>query len=71
MGFADVATAKEIARIALPGPPLSLNLSKDAQTAFLGIQDSDKIVVISVPQRKIIRIFDTPPNSRPDSIEPL
>jgi YVTN family beta-propeller protein len=71
MGFADVATAKETARIALPGPPLSLSLSKDAQTAFLGIQDSDKIVVISVPQRKIIRVFDTPPNSGPDSIEPL
>jgi YVTN family beta-propeller protein len=48
-----------------------VDTAKDAQTAFLGIQDSDKIVVISVSQRKIIRVFDTPPNSGPDSIEPL
>lgn len=71
MGFADIATAKETTRIALPGPPLSLSLSKDKQTAFLGIQDSDKIVVVSVGQRKIIRVFDTPAGAGPDSIEPL
>ena len=71
MGFADIASAKETTRIPLPGPPLSLSLSKDSQTAFLGIQDSDKIVVISVPQRKIIRVFDTPAGAGPDSIEPL
>ena len=49
--------------IPLPGPPLSLALSADGKTAYLGIQDSDKIVVISVPEKKIIRVFDTPPGS--------
>src|SRR5262245_46940918 len=47
MGFADIASGKETARIALPGPPLSFTLSRDGKTGFLGIQDSDKIVVVS------------------------
>ena len=71
MGFADTATRKETARIPLPGQPLSLSLSRDGRTAYLGIQDSDKIVIVSVPQRKIIRVFDTPPGAGPDTIEPL
>jgi YVTN family beta-propeller protein len=71
MGFADTASGKETARIALPGQPLSLSLSADGKTAYLGIQDSDKIVVISVPERKIVRVFDTPKGAGPDSIEPL
>jgi YVTN family beta-propeller protein len=71
MGFADTNSGRETARIKLPGPPLSLALSTDKLTAYLGIQDSDKIVVISVPQRKIIRVFSTPPGAGPDSIEPL
>jgi YVTN family beta-propeller protein len=71
MGFADAASGKETTRIALPGAPLSLQLSKDAKTAYLGIQDSDKVVVISVPERKIARVFDTPAGAGPDSIEPI
>jgi YVTN family beta-propeller protein len=71
MGFADTNSARETARIKLPGPPLSLALSSDKRTAYLGIQDSDKIVVISVPQKKIVLVFNTPPGAGPDSIEPL
>lgn len=71
MGFADVATRRETARIPLPGQPLSVSLSGDGQTAYLGIQDSDKIVIVSVPQRKIIRVFETPPGAGPDTVEPL
>jgi hypothetical protein len=69
MGFADTTSGRETARIKLTGP-LSLALSPYKQTAYLGIQDSEKIVVISVPQRKITRVFDTPPGAA-DSIEPL
>jgi YVTN family beta-propeller protein len=71
MGFADLATRRETARIALPGQPLSVSLSRDGQTAYLGIQDSDKVVIVSVAQRKIIRVFDTPPGAGPDTVEPL
>jgi YVTN family beta-propeller protein len=71
MGFADVASAKQTGQIPLPGQPLSISLSADGQTAYLGIQDRDKIVVVSVPQRKIMRVFDTPAGAGPDSIEPL
>ena len=71
MGFADIASGKETARVPLPGQPLSLQVSADFKTAYLGIQDSDKIVVISVPERKIVRVLDTPAGSGPDSIEVL
>jgi len=71
MGFADLATRLETARIPLPGQPLSVSLSRDGQTAYLGIQDSDKVVIVSVPQRKIVRVFDTPPGAGPDTVEPL
>lgn len=71
MGFADVATRRETARIPLPGQPLSVSLSHDGNTAYLGIQDSDKVVIVSVPQRKTIRVFDTPREAGPDTVEPL
>ena len=71
MGFADLAARRETARIPLPGQPLSVSLSHDGKTAYLGIQDSDKVTIVSVPQRKIIRVFDTPPGAGPDTVEPL
>jgi YVTN family beta-propeller protein len=71
MGFADIATRRETARIALPGQPLSVALSHDGLTAYLGIQDVDKVVEVSIPQRRIIRVFDTPKGAGPDTVEPL
>jgi YVTN family beta-propeller protein len=71
IGFADLGTRKETARIPLPGQPLSVALSRDGRIAYLGIQDSDKVAIVSVPQRKIIRVFDTPPGAGPDTVEPL
>lgn len=71
IGFADLATRQETARIRLPGQPLSVALSRDGQIAYLGIQDSDKVAIVSVPQRKIVRVFETPPGAGPDTVEPL
>jgi YVTN family beta-propeller protein len=71
VGFADVATLKETSRISLPGKPLSLTMTADGQIAYAGLQDSDKIAVISVPQRKLLRVFDTPAGHGPDPVLPL
>lgn len=71
VGFADARTRAETLRLRLPGRPLSLALSQDGQTAYLGLQDSDKIAIISVPERKIIRIIDTPAGAGPDTVLPL
>ncbi|HUQ93127.1 MAG TPA: hypothetical protein VM120_15705 [Bryobacteraceae bacterium] len=68
MGFADIATKKQLAEIKLPGVPLSMTVSEDGQRAYLGLQDSDRIAVVSIPERKIIRIIDTPKNSGPDPV---
>ena len=68
LGFADVATMKQTTEVVLPGHPLSLTLSADGQTAYLGIQDIDKIVIASVPKREIVKVFDTPMESGPDPV---
>ncbi len=71
VAFADVQTRKQTGDIKLPGQPLSLSKSKDGRTAYLGIQDKDKIVIVSVPERKIIRVIDTPAGAGPDTVAPL
>ena len=70
-GFADVATSKETGRINLPGRPLSLSLSQDCRTAYCGLQDRDKIAIVSLPERNIIRVVDTPSGAGPDTVVPL
>jgi YVTN family beta-propeller protein len=71
IGFADTAALKEIAVVALPGAPLSMTLSRDGKTAYLGLQDSDKVAIVSVLDRKLIRVFDTPKDHGPDPVLPL
>ncbi|MEP7364269.1 MAG: hypothetical protein ABI972_13525 [Acidobacteriota bacterium] len=69
--FADVATRKEILQIPLSGQPLSLTMSRDGKWAFSGVQDKDKMHVIDVAQRKIVRTIETPKESGPDPALPL
>jgi YVTN family beta-propeller protein len=71
VGFADVAARKEVALIPLGGRPLSLTMSKEGLHAYAGVQDQDKVFVISVPERKIVRVIATPKGSGPDPALPL
>ena len=71
VAFADIQTRKQTAAVKLPGQPLSISKSQDGRIAYLGIQDSDKIVMVSVPERKIIRIIETPKGAGPDTVAPL
>jgi YVTN family beta-propeller protein len=71
VGFADTATRKQTATVPLKGQPLSLTLTKDGTYAFAGIQSQDKIHVIDVAQRKIIRTITTPKDAGPDPALPL
>jgi YVTN family beta-propeller protein len=71
VGFADVATRKQTALIPLGGRPLSLTVSKDGRLAYAGVQDQDKVFVVSVPERKIVRTISTPRSAGPDPALPL
>ncbi len=71
VGFADVATGKQTAEISLGGKPLSLTIAADGRHAYAGVQDQDKVFVISVPGRKIVQVIPTPKNSGPDPALPL
>lgn len=71
VGFADVATGKETGTVKLSGRPLSLTMTADGRRAFAGIQDQDKVIFISVPDRKIERVIELPKGSGPDPVIPL
>jgi YVTN family beta-propeller protein len=71
VAFADIATRRQTTVIPLGGRPLSLTMSGDGRLAYAGIQDQDKIVVISVLNRKIVRTFQTPKGAGPDPVLPL
>ncbi len=71
MGFADVASRKEVKQIPLGGPAVSLTMSRDGRVVYSSVQEQDKIFVISVPDRKILRVIQTPKGSGPDPVIPL
>lgn len=66
--FADAAARKVVGRVKLAGRPVSLSLSADGQRAYAAAQDQDVVYVISVPDRKILRSFKTPPGYGPDPV---
>ena len=68
VGFADIASGRQIARIPLTGRPLSLTMTRDGRRAFAGIQDQDKVVFVSVAERRIERTLTLPKNSGPDPV---
>jgi len=68
VGFADVKSRKQVAEVGLEGPPLSLSLSRDGKLAYTGVQSLDKVYVISVGERRIVRTFSTPKDAGPDPV---
>jgi len=71
VGFADLEAQREVAQVPLGAKPLSLTLSADGSLAFVGLQEVDKIAVISVPEKKVLRMLDTPQGAGPDPVLPL
>lgn len=68
VGIADPHTLTELAQIPLGGAPLSISLSKDDRHAFAGVQDEDQIWIVSVRDRKVVQVIDTPPGMGPDPV---
>jgi YVTN family beta-propeller protein len=71
IGFADVATGRQVATLPIEGRSLSLTMTRDGTRAFAGIQDQDKVLVISVPRRAVQAVIHTPKGSGPDPAIPL
>ncbi len=68
VGIADIAAETEIAQIPLGGQPLSISLSRDGRFAFAGVQDEDQIWIVSVTDREVVQVIDTPPGMGPDPV---
>jgi YVTN family beta-propeller protein len=71
VGFADIATGRQVATVDLGGRSLSLTMTRDGKRAFAGVQDQDKVFVISVLDRKIVGVIQTPKGAGPDPAIPL
>ena len=71
VGFADIASRKEVQQIPLAGRPVSISLSRNGRLAYCSVQEEDKIYVISIPERKIAGVYDTPKGTGPDPVIPL
>jgi YVTN family beta-propeller protein len=68
VGFADLATKKEVKQTPLGGKLVSLTLSRDGRYAYSSAQEQDKISVISIAERKVVRVIETPKGSGPDPV---
>jgi YVTN family beta-propeller protein len=66
--FIDLAARKVIGEIELGGEPVSMSLSPDGTLAYVSLESDDTICVISVPERKLLRKFKTPPGAGPDPV---
>lgn len=71
VGFADIATRKELLEIPVGGRPVSMSLSLDGKLAYCSVQEEDEIYIISVANRKVVRIVHTPKGTGPDPVVPL
>lgn len=71
VGFADIATRKELLEIPVGGRPVSMSLSLDGKLAYCSVQEQDEIYIISVANRKVVRIVHTPKGTGPDPVVPL
>lgn len=68
VGISDLAEGKEVAQVPLGGQPLSISLSRDGRFAFAGVQDKDQIWIVSVADREVVQVIDTPPGTGPDPV---
>ncbi len=68
VGIADPAEMREVAQIPLGGSPLSISLSRDGRHAFAGVQDEDQIWIVSVTDRRVAQVIDTPAGAGPDPV---
>jgi len=71
VGFADIAMRKELLEIPLGGRPVSMSLSSDGKLAYCSVQEEDEIYIISLADRKLVRVVHTPKGMGPDPVVPL
>jgi YVTN family beta-propeller protein len=61
----------ELAEIPLNGRPVSMSLSLDGKLAYCSVQEEDEVNVISVADRKVVRVVHLPKGTGPDPVVPL
>ncbi|MFN7925883.1 MAG: beta-propeller fold lactonase family protein [Bryobacteraceae bacterium] len=68
IGFANLESRRETARLMVNGDPISMSMSPDGKLAFASAEEKDTVFVISVPERKLVRAFQTEKGAAPDPV---
>ena len=66
--FTDLDTRRPVAQVAVDGDPISISVSADGKFAFAAAEEKDTVYVISVPERKLVRQFQTAKGAGPDAL---
>lgn len=66
--FADVARRRPVTQVSVDGNPISLAVSPDGKYAFAAAEEKDTVFILSAPERKLLRSFQTAKGSAPDAI---
>jgi YVTN family beta-propeller protein len=66
--FADPETRQVVARVQLKGDLVSMSVSPDGARAYASAQQDDRVYVVSVPERKLMREIATPVGAGPDPV---
>ncbi|MBI3681540.1 MAG: beta-propeller fold lactonase family protein [Acidobacteria bacterium] len=67
--FADTQARKVIGRTGkLPGPLVSLTVSRDGKFAFASAEERDTVYILSIRERKLVKTLQLPKGSHPDPV---
>ena len=66
--FADVSRRRPVTQVGVDGSPVSMTISPDGQYALAAAEEKDRVFVVSVPGRKLVRTFETAKGAGPDAI---
>jgi YVTN family beta-propeller protein len=66
--FADVSRRRPVAQVGVEGQPISLSISPDGQYALAAAEEKDTVFIVSIPERKLLRSFQTGKGSGPDAL---
>lgn len=68
VAFANPKTREQTDYLLLPNPPVSCTLSYDGKFAFASADEQDRVYVISIAEKKIVREIKTPEGAGPDPV---
>jgi YVTN family beta-propeller protein len=68
VAFADPVTRRETGHVIVPGLPVSCTVSRDGKLAFASTEETDRVYIISIADKKIAAEIKTAKDAGPDPV---